>query len=970
MLGVNYAFCQLANGSAAPDFTVDIIDKNSPTAPPTGAFSLSAETGQGKGVCLTFSATWCGPCWNFHNSGVIESIYSQYGPGGTNEVAVLFVEADTRTNRDCMFNLPTCNFGTSQGDWTNVPYDMTDIGPGNSPGLANQYAISFFPTLYVVSPDMRVYQITSRTLATYESWLLHSFKLNATGTTTNALCFNDGAVDIDVTGGFGNLRYNWSNGAKTEDLVGVPAGSYSVTITDQNGYDKVFGPFNVDGPTTPLSINTLDQQNILCNGVPEGSISVSGQGGTPGYSYNWSNGATTSEIFGLAAGNYTVTILDNNNCESQKSYLITEPFPLLMDLEESDEHCDQMNGRIVADGYGGTPPYEYSLDGGNFDFERVFPDLSAGTYEVETRDANGCLTSDFVEIDNVPGPEAEIEDPDILGCGRDSVTLSGEGSATGNSITYSWTTTEGNIIRGENSLTPDIDEPGAYYFEVVDTLTGCLSMDSVVVEEDTSVIARPGMDTLVNCINPEIVIDASNTSQGMDIIYQWTTNGGQIISGDTTLMPTVGEAGTYILTAMDTITGCTDIDSVNVDEDIAEPDLEIAEPEVLDCIMTEVSLDASGSSSGPDFTIEWTTLDGNIVSGENTLNPVVDGPGEYTLTITNNSNGCSSMETTTVLQEINEPLPDFNYAVDTLSVQFTDRSEGDPTDWSWDFGDGNTSDQASPVHVYGMPGTYTACLTITNVCGSETTCEDVQVGFGLILSSYVIGDVSCSEGNDGYIDVTITGGIEPYTFEWSNGSQEEDLNDLSAGEYMLTITDGAGAILNFTFEVAQPDPMEQENVTITNAIEGVQGGSIDLEVTGGTEPYSYNWSNGESTSMIEGLEPGMYTCIVTDANGCEFTFGPFTVGSMTNTRSFETLESLDVFPNPVSDLLYVNISYTEHLNTLIRLTSVSGSVAYQNEWEGKQAEISIDISGIPAGTYLLSIVTKDGTAAELISVVK
>ncbi|MGB5025320.1 MAG: hypothetical protein WBO44_08220, partial [Saprospiraceae bacterium] len=132
---------QLQEGSTAPDFTVQDINGNS--------YSLYAMMGSNKAACLDFSATWCGPCWSFHQSGVLESVYNNL----SNETTVVFLESDWGTNTNCLYGPSGCVGGT-QGNWVSgTPYPIADLSLNNGPGVNNDYAIAYYPTLYVISPD-------------------------------------------------------------------------------------------------------------------------------------------------------------------------------------------------------------------------------------------------------------------------------------------------------------------------------------------------------------------------------------------------------------------------------------------------------------------------------------------------------------------------------------------------------------------------------------------------------------------------------------------------------------------------------------------------------------------------------------------------------------------------------------------------------------------------------------------------
>jgi len=137
---------QLNNGDIAPDWTLQDLDGNT--------WHLYELLDQGKSVFLDFSATWCGPCWSYHNSGALENLYDQYGPDGTDELMVFMIEGDPSTNLDCIYDLPGCN-SSSQGDWTaGTPYPII-----NDDFVANDYNINYWPTIYHVCPNRLIQEI-------------------------------------------------------------------------------------------------------------------------------------------------------------------------------------------------------------------------------------------------------------------------------------------------------------------------------------------------------------------------------------------------------------------------------------------------------------------------------------------------------------------------------------------------------------------------------------------------------------------------------------------------------------------------------------------------------------------------------------------------------------------------------------------------------------------------------------------
>ncbi len=274
------------------------------------------------------------------------------------------------------------------------------------------------------------------------------------------------------------------------------------------------------------------------------------------------------------------------------------------------------------------------------------------------------------------------------------------------------------------------------------------------------------------------------------------------------------------------------------------------------------------------------------------------------------------------------------------------------THFEWDFGNGQTSDLKHPAPVqYDEPGMYEVSLTTSNYCCTNTFTQSIEIkDFVLSLSVDVLNHVSCFGGDDGAVQVDISGGTGAY--EVIITPAVADLNNIPAGTYTLTIQDGEEEI-STTFTIEQPDVISVVE-SITNSEEGQSNGSISIDIAGGVAPYSILWSTGETTTTIENLEPGQYEVEVTDANDCVWNV-IYEVGTLV--AVFEsTFESFGLRPNPASTWLYMEDVPSSI--TRVFITSSDGNAVIQE----KQIinENSIDISSLNAGLYILVLEDNDG----------
>ena len=215
---------------------------------------------------------------------------------------------------------------------------------------------------------------------------------------SNVTCngFLDGGATASATGGIGAYTYAWSNSAITASITGVAAGTYTVTITDNNGCTDT-QTATITEPTSIIAATVVDN-NVSCNGFSDGGATASASGGTPPYTYSWSNTATTAAITGVIAGTYTVTVSDNNGCTDASSITVNEPVILtaLIGLDSNVSCNGFSDGGATASATGGTTPYTFAWN--NSATTAGITGVVAGTYTVTITDNNGCTDTDNITI--------------------------------------------------------------------------------------------------------------------------------------------------------------------------------------------------------------------------------------------------------------------------------------------------------------------------------------------------------------------------------------------------------------------------------------------------------------------------------------------------------------------------------------------------------------------------------------------
>ncbi|HHB78684.1 MAG TPA: hypothetical protein ENK85_05580, partial [Saprospiraceae bacterium] len=666
------------------------------------------------------------------------------------------------------------------------------------------------------------------------------------------------------------------------NVTELDAGTYTVTITDVNGC--------TDSTSTDIVVHSLPivdagTYNPVC--IDGGIFTLQG---TPAGGVFTGVGVVGSTFDPAQAGVGVHTIIydytDINGCSAQASTNVTVNALPIVTISAVGPVCyDEAPVLLSGNPVGGT--FAGAGVSGNFFYPSV-AGVGTQTITYKYKDSNGCFAQATMDIVVNSLPIADAGAPDTVRCNKPNVLLDGSLSSKGNMFSYQWTTNIGNIVSGGTTLNPIVNAGGVYVLNVTNIVTGCNAVDSVVIVDRTlAPIAKSALPDTLTCDRAELNLDATASSQGSYFDYQWTTVDGLIVSGETSLEPTVNRPGTYVLEVTNTRTGCNALTDVKVFQDIVQPSADAGADQKLTCFASDVVLLGSAYGANGIYDFEWVTTDGHIVSGEHSLNPLVDSAGSYTLKVIDKVNGCVNTDDVDIVSDIQTPevvsYPPSELNCLISEVVISAQSSNATLDFTWTTDDGEIKTGANTsTPLVTEPGTYTFVATdVANGCtatNSITVSENVQVP---------VADAGDNQFLNCDVNQMAIGGVDNgnypnYTFSWltSDGSfvtAQDVPNPVinEEGVYMVHVVDTEnGCTADDTLTVIKTPGIVDMQLDLSLPSCRGTGGVISVDsVLGGTAPYVYSFNDGQSFGTIDeigNLEPGTYGVVVQDGYGCEY----------------------------------------------------------------------------------------------------
>ncbi len=753
---------------------------------------------------------------------------------------------------------------------------------------------------------------------------------------------NNGSATAIAMFGTPPYTYLWSNSQTTQSISNLPAGNYAVTVNDAINCSQ-FLNITVTQPQ-PLSL-VLAPTNVSCNSLVNGTIELTVNGGTFPYSYNWSNNINVEDQYNLGAGTYSVTVTDNNGCTASAASVVTQPQPITMTYSKTDVLCNGgSNGSVNVNVSGGTLPYSYLWSNG-----ATTPNISglaSGQYLLTVTDANGCNNfsaqlSVLIDEPLVVGVASVMKSCPVPNSGVAQVLVSPTG---GNGGPYQVSYDNGNTFNPLGNYSTYLPVDSTYYVIVKDS-NGCVSAAYPVAINPEVTAANIAFATCFSSGTSVTAVTVTPTG-GNGGPYQVSFDNGNSFGPVGNYMQNLPIDSAYNVVVRDSL-GC-----ISAAYAIVIPDT-LDLQTVLSSYSGGYNITCNGSSDGfaianvnggtGPYTYLWSTgatpqMITNIPSGN------------YSVVITD-SNGCTkttsvALTEAAVLSASSVVTSNYNgYAVSCNgsvngTVDLT--VSGGVTAYSYLWSNGTTTEDLSGVGA----GTYTVTITDMNGCTTTNfvTLSEPQV----IALGSTVQNVLCNGFGTGVINLSVSGGAGPFAYAWSNSATSQNISGLTAGSYSVTVTDANGCTQSYAASVIELSPVLLNDNSINSTCYRSNDGSIALNVTGGTAPYTYNWSNGATTQNLSGLAAGTYIVTVMDANQC----------SRNDTIVITQPDSLYALLNsPLTSAGY-NVSHYQSSDGSIALAVSGGTSPYTYLWSN--GATTQNLSGVPAGDYTVVITDSHG----------
>ena len=663
--------------------------------------------------------------------------------------------------------------------------------------------------------------------------------VTASGPTT--FC-EGGSVTLSAPSGY---SYLWSNGATTQSINVSASGSYSVTVTDGNGCTATSDATTVTVNAVPPATITAGGPTTFCEG---GSVTLSAPAG---YSYLWSNGATSESITVSNAGSYSVTVTNANGCAatSAATTVTVNPAPAF-GVRADAVYGYESRGPVAQTAAAST----YTFCGASNMSIRLAPTVldsgwtylwstgattfstivnAAGTYTLTVTAPNGCSRTESVTVVINTPPTVSISGARAI-CPGGTTTLTASAAAS-----YAWS-------NGATTQSIVVDTPGSYSVTVTGE-NGCTAGATASVVLNEASITAEGPTTF--CHGGSVTLTAGEGGS-----YLWS-------NGATTRSITVTESGTYSVT-QSFAEGCA-LTPDPVVVTVGPADVTIAIDDNSVCPNAPMQFTSSVTGGNANLTYQWTLNDvplSGATGASLTHSTTQSGYSTMRLVVTDPDTGCTLTSNALTFYVWNQPAPTISANGPTTfcegnAVMLTASAA---TSYLWSNGENTQSIWVT------QSGSYS--VTVTESSGCSGTSAPVNVTVNARPAKPAInasGPLTFCQG--GSVTLTAPSG---FTYLWSTGATSSSIVVSQAGTYDVTVTNASGCSMLSDPVTVNVNALPPATVTASGPTTFCQGGSVTLSAPAG---LSYAWSNGATTQSINVTQSGNYSVTVTNANGCSAT---------------------------------------------------------------------------------------------------
>ncbi|MHC1705927.1 MAG: T9SS type B sorting domain-containing protein [Bacteroidales bacterium] len=676
-----------------------------------------------------------------------------------------------------------------------------------------------------------------------------------TGVNVKCHGLSNGSATVTINKA-GTYKVIWSTGViinttttLSHSISNLSAGYYDVTVIDLVNGCSAFDIINITEPAKLTTSRTIE--DVLCYGQSTGKVSLNVNGGTPGYSYQWSNTLQiTKNITNLTSGLYEVTVTDQNLCKAYDSAFVNQPLQALgHSVLKADPTCTGFsNGWIDLTVWGGTTPYIYNWGVAS---SQDLNNITAGNYSVTITDAHNCVLQSSLSLYDPPLLTVILTSTDNLCYGTElgEINLTTTGGTP--PYNYAWANSSYLLAWTTEDLS---DLSNDQWYVTVTDQNGCILHDSAVIDSPPEITTSIVSTNVTAFGGTNGTIDITVAGGVSPYTFIWS-------NGDTTQNLTDLPSNWYTVVVTD-LNNCTHTDSVFISQPLSPLTVEITATHVLCFGGSNGTASAAGSGGTPPYTLMWSTA---------STSPEIIGltAGVYSITITD-FYGNTAADTIEVEQ------PDaiaFNYSITNVScfglsngaIDITVTGGTAPYSFAWrdsEYVLAALTEDITGVEAdqYYLVATDTfGCTGNINITVQQPYPLETQIDHT---------DAICAGSATGTANCVVSGGTGPFDYLWSNGEQTAELTGLYAGMYYLTVTDSHNCLVTDSVDIEQADSIHIDySVSPVSCIDQ-HDGKISLSVYGGNGGYSYLWSNGATEPELENLLAGTYLVTVTDIMGC------------------------------------------------------------------------------------------------------